>query len=40
MTPKKPGYSEVVEQRGRGTVPWIVGGIAFTFLLLAGISYL
>ncbi|MFI6059128.1 DUF3592 domain-containing protein [Streptomyces sp. NPDC051286] len=36
---KNPGYSEVVEQRGRGTVPWIVGGIAFIFLLLAGISY-
>ena len=37
---KNPGYSEVVDQMGRGIVPWFVGGIATVLLLLAGISYI
>ncbi|WP_328670523.1 hypothetical protein [Streptomyces sp. NBC_00328] len=37
---KDPSYSEVVSQRGRGIVPWIVGGIAAALLLVTGISYL
>ncbi|MFD8421627.1 DUF3592 domain-containing protein [Streptomyces sp. NPDC059466] len=37
---KDPGYAEVVEQRGRGRVPWFLGGIALVFLLLLGLAHL
>ncbi|WP_159064402.1 hypothetical protein [Streptomyces olivochromogenes] len=37
---KDPSYSEVVSQRGRGIVPWIVGGIAAALLLVTGNSCL
>jgi hypothetical protein len=37
---KHPDYAEVVQQRGRGVVPWFVGGIALVFLVLLGLAYL
>ncbi|PWI16692.1 hypothetical protein DI272_22895 [Streptomyces sp. Act143] len=37
---KTPEYAEVVEQRGRGRVPWFVGGIALLFLVLLGLAHL
>ncbi|MER7178778.1 DUF3592 domain-containing protein [Streptomyces hyaluromycini] len=37
---KDPSYAEVVEQRGRGRVPWFLGGIALVFLLLLGLAHL